>query len=40
MKKREALAALALLGLVSTLCLKGMTAVNRRIEEKMKKNRK
>ena len=34
MKKREAALALSLLGLVSTLCLKGMKAVGRKIEER------
>ena len=37
MRKRQAAAALALLSAVSTLCLKGMKAIGRRMEEKQKK---
>ena len=40
MKKREAAVALALLGTISTLCLKGMQAVGRRIEERVWKEAK
>ncbi len=34
MRKRQAAIALALLSAVSTLCLKGMQAIGRRMEEK------
>ena len=37
-KKKEAALALALIGFVSTVCLKGMVAVSRKIEEKKKNN--
>ena len=37
MRKRQAAIALALLSLVSTLCLKGMEAIGRRMEEKQEK---
>jgi len=36
LKRKEAALALALIGFVSTVCLKGMVAVSRRIEEKKK----
>ena len=37
MKKRQAAIALALLSAVSTLCLKGMEAIGKRMEEKAKR---
>ena len=37
MRKRQAAIALALLSAVSTICLKGMEAIGRRMEEKQKK---
>ena len=39
LKKKEAALALALVGIVSAACLRGMMAVSRRIEEKMKKKK-
>jgi len=36
-RKKEAALALALIGFVSTVCLRGMVAVSRKIEEKKKK---
>ena len=37
LKKKEAALALALVGIVSAACLKGMVAVSRRLEEKRNK---
>ena len=36
-RKKETALALALIGFVSTVCLRGMVAVSRKIEEKKKK---
>ena len=37
MRKRQAAIAIALLSAVSTICLKGMEAIGRHIEERQKK---
>ena len=37
MRKRQAAIAIALLSAVSTICLKGMEAIGRRMEEKQQK---